>query len=186
MIAKSSTARCEAYAHFMRSLMDKSIVKDVIVTSDGKEFDNRDAAEQHVFHHIINNYVGPDQLEMADRHIRIEGRVIPKREVFDTLYDKDSDTQLQLVISGHSMTYSLIDRDAFDDSMLQHQLITDITYEVLTARSIRLARRFSVDENLDATVKMMAEAMLDALENSRQIEAEIKKKKEEHTLTPSS
>ena len=108
-----------------------------------------------------------------------------KRKVFEEYYSEGSDTAIALIISGHHPMFSLVPRDSYDESMLHQQLITDITHEVVTARAISMARRFSVTENFDVTVNLMAEAMIDALENSHTIESEIKKKKEQHSA-PSS
>jgi len=105
--------------------------------------------------------------------VDLQGKVIPKREVFEKLYDPVNDVQIQLLISGMHWSYKLISRKEYDDAVILQQFINDITQDEIKRLAVNIARKHKLKGRFDETVSMMVNGMLHVLNNHEEINKAI-------------
>jgi hypothetical protein len=99
--------------------------------------------------------------------IDCDGNIMRKPDVFEQLFDEDTDDQVQinLLINNIHGRYMLITREGYNEAINSKEFIEDKIRDVMKARSMALVRRMGLSEHLDLVVKYMTEAMIDAFEN---------------------
>ena len=107
------------------------------------------------------------------------GSPISKREVFETLFDPDtsSQVQLELVMSGFHQQFGRVQRYAFDEAANESDLIHELTQEVAHEAAVSILR--GNEQYQDDPVGCVMAGIVYAVENYRCLQKEVGRKLDE-------
>ena len=125
---------------------------------------------------ICREWWGKFSLKLQEYSIKgLDGKIIPKREIFEQLYKEGTpQIPLFLIMSGSHPAYSLVPRDNYDKAILKQQCIDEAIHELVSSWAVGILRDSESPTTFDECVKMLTDGMLFALDNQELVEACIK------------
>lgn len=103
------------------------------------------------------------------------GNKVRKLDVFNMLYDPDSTTQIDLVVSNNHFTFSLQPRQEYDKAEQEREAIDTATDDIIRRMAMEVIKANNHELSHLTVIQMMTKGMREVYNATKQIDAEVKK-----------